>query len=73
MGYIKIDLSTDNTNGDVDIKVRTNCTENELQVATANLMGLLTSMKGDAKIVVDLASDLWSSLEKGEEDGTIQQ
>jgi len=64
MGYIKIDVGTDNINGDIDIKIRVNCTDNELQVACANLMGLVASQQG-LKVIEELTTDLQGALNEG--------
>lgn len=57
MSWIKIDLSTDVVTSDIDIKIRVNSSENELQVACANLMGLVASRQG-FKVIKELTEDL---------------
>ncbi len=61
MSWIKIDLSTDVVTSDISIKLRVNCTDNELQVACANLMGLVASEQG-IKVISELTEDLQGAL-----------
>ena len=57
MGYIKVRTSTD-TNGDIDINIRVNCTENEFEVATANMIGILSRGPEGLKIIKEMIKDL---------------
>ena len=46
MSYIKIDLITDKDSGDIRIDVKAECSEPELEVATVNMMGMLSQTRG---------------------------
>lgn len=59
MSYIKIDLKTEKTTGDISIGIKTNCTLNELEVATGTLMGALaTKSTTGVEVIKSLLKDI---------------
>jgi hypothetical protein len=67
MSYIRLELFTDTESKDISIQVKSECTLNELEVATGALMGMLATQSTTG---IEVLKSLLSYIEGVSDEGT---